>query len=38
MAHLASTAYISLNNDIKENKFKELKTYQEAINSSKKIL
>jgi hypothetical protein len=38
MAHLASTAYISLNNDIKEDKFKKPKTYQEAINSSEKVL
>jgi hypothetical protein len=38
MAHLASTAYISLNNDMKENEFKEPKTYQETINSSEKVL
>jgi hypothetical protein len=38
VAHLAFTAYISLFNDIKEDKFKEPKTYQEAINSSEKDL
>jgi hypothetical protein len=38
MAYLASIAYISLNNNIKEDEFKEPKTYQEAINSLEKDL
>ena len=38
MAHLACAAYISLNNDIERDEFKEPKSYKEALNSPEKDL